>query len=63
MHRKVFRGTLGHSTDFPAKRVNISWDEGFLAGVGVEVTVGAAVGAKGDMEVKGVVHEVQREEN
>jgi hypothetical protein len=39
--------------DFMSERVDISWHHRFLPRVGVEVAVGAAMGAKGDVEVKG----------
>jgi hypothetical protein len=37
--------------DFAAKRFNVSRDEGFSPGVSVEVTIGTAVLAKGNVEV------------
>jgi len=45
----------GYSTNelyFLAQCLHISWDHCLLSGIGIEVAIGAAMCAKGDMEVK-----------
>jgi hypothetical protein len=46
--------------DLTAEGVHVGRDQGFLPGVGVEVAVGAAVNAKGDVEIERIVHREQR---
>ena len=43
-----------HEFYLPAQRIHIRRDQCFLPGIGIEIAIGAAVRAEGDMEVEGV---------
>jgi hypothetical protein len=60
MGRQSFGSGRSDGADFVAEGIHVGRDERLLPGVGVEVAVGAAVEAKGDVEVEGV-HEDGRE--
>jgi len=57
MHRHPLRGSPTNQPHFADQGFHIGRDEVLMAGVGIEVAVGAAVAAKGNMEVQGIGHE------
>jgi hypothetical protein len=54
MGRQSFGSGRSDGADFVAEGIHVGRDERLLPGEGVEVAVGAAVEAKGDVEVEGV---------
>ena len=53
--RKTFRGRAGDEADLITQSIHIGGDKGLLPGIRVKVTVGATVGAEGDVEIEGVI--------